>query len=264
MTVALTVAVMFIAACPAGCVRPWRRCDRRCRRAGAAAVSRRGAAGSRAHALATRPASPGSRATSTRRSSRPRRLTSPCCSTGARSGARRASSSSPRCSAVPTSSRSRSCSSPCISMAICPMRRSGAMCFASPVIPPSWCSSPTAPRSRASPATWICRCMPRVLDDALGDVRPVKDVIALATRGDAPLAAADCRRLAYHAFDLEDEGIFEPAKLQAGVRKCRAAVSGRSRQGTRAAARPGGRRGRDLAESSASRMAARPTRRSPC
>ena len=54
----------------------------------------------------------------------------------------------------------------------------------------------------------------RVLDDALGDVRPVKDVIALATRGDAPLAATDCRRLAYHAFDLEDEGIFEPAKLQ--------------------------------------------------
>ncbi len=54
----------------------------------------------------------------------------------------------------------------------------------------------------------------RVLDDALGDVRPVKDVIALATRADAPLGAADCRRLAYHAFDLEDEGIFESAKLQ--------------------------------------------------
>ena len=54
----------------------------------------------------------------------------------------------------------------------------------------------------------------RVLDDALGDVRPVKDVIALATKADAPLAAADCRRLAYHAFDLEDEGIFESAKLQ--------------------------------------------------
>jgi len=53
-----------------------------------------------------------------------------------------------------------------------------------------------------------------VLDDALGDVRPVKGVIALATRGEAPLAAADCRRLAYHAFDLEDEGIFDSAKLQ--------------------------------------------------
>jgi thiol-disulfide isomerase/thioredoxin len=54
----------------------------------------------------------------------------------------------------------------------------------------------------------------RVLDDALGDVRPVKDVIVLATRADAPLGAADCRRLAYHAFDLEDEGIFESANLQ--------------------------------------------------
>ncbi|HET9474305.1 MAG TPA: thioredoxin family protein, partial [Steroidobacteraceae bacterium] len=54
----------------------------------------------------------------------------------------------------------------------------------------------------------------RVLDDALGDVRPVKDVLALATKADAPLAAADCRRLAYHAFDLEDEGVFEPARLQ--------------------------------------------------
>src|SRR6187455_3814008 len=44
----------------------------------------------------------------------------------------------------------------------------------------------------------------RVLDDALGDVRPVRDVIALATEGAAPLSATDCRRLAYHAFDLED------------------------------------------------------------
>jgi len=53
----------------------------------------------------------------------------------------------------------------------------------------------------------------RVLDDALGDVRPVKDVIALAGKGDAPLDAADCRRLAYHAFDLEDEGSFDSSKL---------------------------------------------------
>ncbi len=53
----------------------------------------------------------------------------------------------------------------------------------------------------------------RVLDDALGDVRPVKDVIALATRAEAPLAPADCRRLAYHAFDLDDEGIFDSASL---------------------------------------------------
>jgi len=54
-----------------------------------------------------------------------------------------------------------------------------------------------------------------VLDDALADVRPVKDVVAKAAKGDAPLSAVDCRRLAYHAFDLEDEGIFEGAQLEA-------------------------------------------------
>jgi thiol-disulfide isomerase/thioredoxin len=54
-----------------------------------------------------------------------------------------------------------------------------------------------------------------VLDDALGDVRPVKDVIALAEKGAAPLSAIDCRRLAYHAFDLEDEGVFASAQLEA-------------------------------------------------
>ena len=55
----------------------------------------------------------------------------------------------------------------------------------------------------------------RVLDDALGDVRPVKDVLELAIKAEAPLAAADCRRLAYHAFGLDDEGVFEARKLQA-------------------------------------------------
>lgn len=54
-----------------------------------------------------------------------------------------------------------------------------------------------------------------VLDDALGDVRPVKDVVALATSATGPMAAADCRRLAYHAFGLEDEGVFAPATLRA-------------------------------------------------
>lgn len=53
-----------------------------------------------------------------------------------------------------------------------------------------------------------------VLDDALGDVRPVKDVIELAAKAEAPLQPADCRRLAYHAFDLEDEGVFDGGKLQ--------------------------------------------------
>jgi thiol-disulfide isomerase/thioredoxin len=54
-----------------------------------------------------------------------------------------------------------------------------------------------------------------VLDDALGDVHPVKDVLALAVKGEAPLTAGDCRRLAYHAFDLDDEGVFDGAHLQA-------------------------------------------------
>src|SRR5687767_4916478 len=52
-----------------------------------------------------------------------------------------------------------------------------------------------------------------VLDDALGDVRPIKDVVALAGKGDAPLAPADCRRLAYHAFGLDDEGVFDSKTL---------------------------------------------------
>src|SRR6185436_16414022 len=56
-----------------------------------------------------------------------------------------------------------------------------------------------------------------VLDDALADVRPVKDVVAKAAKGGAPLSAVDCRRLAYHAFDLEDEGVFEGAKLEAAL-----------------------------------------------
>jgi thiol-disulfide isomerase/thioredoxin len=54
----------------------------------------------------------------------------------------------------------------------------------------------------------------RVLDDALSDVRPVKDVVALAVKAEKPLSATDCRRLAYHAFDLEDDGTFDPAQLE--------------------------------------------------
>src|SRR6478609_5301603 len=53
-----------------------------------------------------------------------------------------------------------------------------------------------------------------VLDNALGDVRPVKDVIEIAAKGEGPMAADDCRRLAYHAFGLEDDGVFPSAKLQ--------------------------------------------------
>jgi thiol-disulfide isomerase/thioredoxin len=53
-----------------------------------------------------------------------------------------------------------------------------------------------------------------VLDNVLGDVRPVKDVIEIAAKGEGPMAADDCRRLAYHAFGLEDDGVFPAAKLQ--------------------------------------------------
>jgi thiol-disulfide isomerase/thioredoxin len=68
-----------------------------------------------------------------------------------------------------------------------------------------------------------------VLDDALSDVRPVKDVVDLAVKAEAPLGAADCRRLAYHAFGLEDEGVFPAAKLQTafenGARLCPAELA---------------------------------------
>lgn len=54
-----------------------------------------------------------------------------------------------------------------------------------------------------------------VLDDALADVRAVKDVVAHAAKGEGPLTAVDCRRLAYHAFGLEDDGVSEGAQLEA-------------------------------------------------
>ncbi len=53
----------------------------------------------------------------------------------------------------------------------------------------------------------------RVLDSALGDVRPVKEIVDLAADGHEPLAADDCRRLAYHAFDLEDDAVFAALRL---------------------------------------------------
>lgn len=67
-----------------------------------------------------------------------------------------------------------------------------------------------------------------VLDDALADVRPVKDVLARAAKGDAALSAVDCRRLAYHAFDLEDDGVYESAQKEKAfgnaARTCPAAL----------------------------------------
>jgi thiol-disulfide isomerase/thioredoxin len=55
-----------------------------------------------------------------------------------------------------------------------------------------------------------------VLDNALGDVRPVKEVLELAAAEKAPLDANDCRRLAYHAFGLEDGEVFAPELLARG------------------------------------------------
>jgi len=52
-----------------------------------------------------------------------------------------------------------------------------------------------------------------LLDTALGDVRPVQDLVDLAADGTGPLATDDCRRLAYHAFTLEDEAVFAAARL---------------------------------------------------
>jgi thiol-disulfide isomerase/thioredoxin len=53
-----------------------------------------------------------------------------------------------------------------------------------------------------------------VLDNVLGDVKPVKAVVDLAVKGEAPLAVDDCRRLAYHAFGLEDDDMFAAGTRQ--------------------------------------------------
>jgi thiol-disulfide isomerase/thioredoxin len=52
-----------------------------------------------------------------------------------------------------------------------------------------------------------------VLDLALGDVRPISDVLAsVASRG-ASLSRDDCRRLAYYAWDLDDDANRYPHRL---------------------------------------------------
>jgi thiol-disulfide isomerase/thioredoxin len=103
-----------------------------------------------------------------------------------------------------------------------------------------------------------------VLDNVLGDVRPVKDVIELAVKGDAPLAADDCRRLAYHAFGLEDDGIFPAAKLQTRLRERSAYLSGRPDARTRPPAHPRRAAGHGAADGRTQERPGRPTRRSPC
>jgi len=69
----------------------------------------------------------------------------------------------------------------------------------------------------------------RVLDGALGDVRPVKELVDLAADGGEPLQADDCRRLAYHAFGLEDETVFATDRLarafEGAARRCPAELT---------------------------------------
>lgn len=52
-----------------------------------------------------------------------------------------------------------------------------------------------------------------VLDLALGDVRPLRDVLASLDSGGASLSRDDCRRLAYDAWDLDEAASQSPHRL---------------------------------------------------
>lgn len=52
-----------------------------------------------------------------------------------------------------------------------------------------------------------------VLDLALGDVRPARELLAALDQGEAPLADADCRRLAYNGWQLDDAWILHQDSL---------------------------------------------------
>ncbi len=52
-----------------------------------------------------------------------------------------------------------------------------------------------------------------MLDLALGDVRPVSEVLAATGAGGASLSRDDCRRLAYYAWDLDDDASRHPHRL---------------------------------------------------
>jgi protein disulfide-isomerase len=68
-----------------------------------------------------------------------------------------------------------------------------------------------------------------VLENTLGDVRPVREIVELAAARAEPLEADDCRRLAYHAFHLEDEQGFAPELLarafESASRQCPAPLA---------------------------------------
>ncbi len=52
-----------------------------------------------------------------------------------------------------------------------------------------------------------------VLDLALGDVRPVKDVLASLAADGAALSRDDCRRLAYYGWDVDEAASLHPHRL---------------------------------------------------
>ena len=88
----------------------------------------------------------------------------------------------------------------------------------------------------------------RVLDDALGDVRPVKDVIATRRRArtnrwSRPIAAGS--RITPSISRMRASSSPRSCRWPS---RSRAALSRAARPGTRAAVCPGGGRGRDLAE----------------
>jgi protein disulfide-isomerase len=78
----------------------------------------------------------------------------------------------------------------CISMAICPTRRSSAMRFACHrAIPPSSVFKPDRTEITRIAGNMDLSLYAGVLDNVLGDVRPVKDVIEIAAKGGGPMAA---------------------------------------------------------------------------
>ena len=100
-----------------------------------------------------------------------------------------------------------------------------------------------------------------VLDDALGDVRPVKDVIEIAAKGDAPAGRRRLPPAGVSRLRSRRRRRFPAAKLQTAFENAARHLSGGSRQGTRAASHPRRRAGDRPAERVRSRTAARPTRR---
>jgi protein disulfide-isomerase len=60
------------------------------------------------------------------------------------------------------------------------------------------------------------------LDAALADLRPMAAVVAAAARPDHALTTDDCRRLAWHGYNLDDGGTYEPVLLATALRRAAA------------------------------------------